>query len=118
MMAVRRHRQVVFLDLDMTLQLERTPMGTTEHSDLLALQKARQRLLLYPVFLFPWHILSPFMLQRIPKEVPRNSFSRGHVGKKIGNSLEMPPRTCVLNLRNAQEWPMLKNPLDLSLDRL
>jgi hypothetical protein len=38
------------------------------------------------------NILSPFVLQRIPKEVPKNSFSRGHVGKKIGDSLEMPPR--------------------------
>jgi hypothetical protein len=68
------------------------------------------------------------MLQRIPKVVPQNSVRRGYMGRRselITRSRKEPCdeffktyRACVLTLRNAPEFPRLKEQLDLSLREL
>jgi hypothetical protein len=159
LVTARRHRQVVFLDLDMTLQLERTPMGTTETrvtfspyrkpgnayayipyssfhgrhtfrgwvlAELLRLLThcSTPKLWTEEGRIFYHHLCSRGYPRRFLRTVfqevtwARRSEILSRCRQEKSSEFFETYRACVLTLRNAPEWPMLKNMLDLSLDQL
>ena len=155
---VKRHEQVNFLDLDMTLQRVRTRIGTTVRvlfrpyrkpgnayayipftsfhgrhtfrgwvlAELIRLMthSSTPELWKEEIGIFYHHLCSRgyprYFLRTVFQEVtwPRRSeLLKGSRQKKCNEFFET-YRACVLTLRNAPEWPSLKELLDLSLAEL
>ena len=158
MVTVKRHDQVNFLDLDMTLQQKRTRMGATSRVTFRPYRKPGNAYAYIPFNSFHgrhtfrgWalaellrlvtHSSTPELwkeegsifyhhlcsrgyprsfLRTVFQEVTwtrRSELLKGSRQKKSNEFFET-YRACVLTLRNAPEWPTLRELLDLSLNEL
>jgi hypothetical protein len=156
--ATKRHDQVVFLDLDMSLQSVRARTGTTLQVQFRPYHKPGNAFAYIPFNSFHgrhtfrgWvlaesmrlltHSSTPDIWKEEATVFYRHLCSRGYPRNFLRAVLQEVTwarrsellaknrqrkcqeffetyRACILSFRNAPEWPMLKNSLDLSLDQL